>query len=172
MNSQPAVLSVVGYSNSGKTTVITRLIKRLCRRGWKVGTIKHHGKAMEWDRPGKDTWRHREAGAEPMTIVASNQTMVCFSRPLSVEELLPYYTMCDLVLVEGFKRASWPKWVILRREEDRSLLRELHNIQAVVSWFPIDDCPYPWYAIDDVDGMEAALVRWLGDRKKDEPPPG
>jgi molybdopterin-guanine dinucleotide biosynthesis adapter protein len=165
LHQQPAVLSIVGYSNSGKTTLITRLIERICQRGWKVGTIKHHGKTMEWDQPGKDTWRHRQAGADIVTITASNQTVVCFPRTLEVEELLPLYSACDLVLVEGFKQADWPKWVILRRGEDLSLLRELHDIQAVVSWFPIDDCPYPLYAIDDVDGMEAALIRWLNEEK-------
>ena len=111
----PACVLIFGRSNSGKTTLIERLIPRLRSRGLRVGTIKHAHHGFEMDRPGKDSWRHARAGAEAVAIISPTRTAWVIRTP----EALSYPTAVrqmddglDLILVEGFKRASGPKIVL------------------------------------------------------------
>ncbi|GAA5344781.1 molybdopterin-guanine dinucleotide biosynthesis protein B [Planifilum fimeticola] len=157
----PPVVQVVGYSNSGKTTLICRLIPLLTQRGVLVGTLKHHAKALDLDRRGKDTWRHREAGARVVSISAENQSAVWYREPRSMEELLTHYAGLDVVLAEGFKEAGYPKLVVLREREHVSLLERLTNIRAVVSWFPDDHPSFPWYGIDEVEAVAEEVLSIL-----------
>ena len=112
------MVSIVGYSNSGKTTFITKLIPRLKQKGYKVGTIKHNAHKFEIDKPGKDSWRHKEAGAE--TVILSSQEKVAMIKKVEeeilVEELVEKYidSRLDLVIVEGYKTGSTPKIEIFR----------------------------------------------------------
>jgi molybdopterin-guanine dinucleotide biosynthesis protein B len=151
----------VGYSNSGKTTLICRLIPLLTQRGIQVGTLKHHAKALDLDRRDKDTWRHREAGARVVSITAENQSAVWYREPRTMEELLIHYAGLDVVLVEGYKEAGYPKLVVLREREHMHLLERLTNIRAVVSWFPPDRPSFPWYGIDEVEAVAGEVFSIL-----------
>ncbi|WP_459836999.1 molybdopterin-guanine dinucleotide biosynthesis protein B [Halanaerobaculum tunisiense] len=112
------MLSIVGWSNSGKTTFITKLIPRLKKKGYKVGTIKHNAHKFKIDKPGKDSWRHREAGAE--TVILSSHEKVAVikevNKEVPVKELADKYidSSFDLVIVEGFKTGDLPKIEIFR----------------------------------------------------------
>jgi len=163
----PPVVQVVGYSNSGKTTLICRLIPLLARRGIRVGTLKHHAGALDLDRRGKDTWRHREAGARVVSIAAENQSAVWYREPRRMEELLTHYAGVDVVLAEGFKEADYPKLVVLREKEHAHLLERLTNIRAVVSWFPPDRPFFPWYGIDQVEAVAGELLSVLRESNGD-----
>ncbi|MFO7819126.1 MAG: molybdopterin-guanine dinucleotide biosynthesis protein B [Halanaerobacter sp.] len=115
------MLSIVGWSNSGKTTFITQLIPKLKEKGYKVATIKHNAHKFKIDKPGKDSWRHRKAGAE--TVVLSSQEKVAVIKEVEAEvpikELAENYIddSFDLVIVEGFKSGDLPKIEIFRPSE-------------------------------------------------------
>lgn len=137
------------------------MIPLLTQRGFLVGTLKHHAKALDLDRPGKDTWRHREAGARVVSITAENQSAVWYREPRSMEELLTHYAGLDVVLAEGFKEAGYPKLVVLRERKQMHLLERLTNIRAVVSWFSSNQTSFPWYGIDQVEAVAEEVMAIL-----------
>jgi len=106
------VLGIVGWSGSGKTTLLTRLIPLLRSAGLTVSTVKHTHHGFDMDRPGKDTYRHREAGAHEVLVAAGTRWVllheVVGAEP-SLPELLERMQKVDLVLVEGYKTHSFPK---------------------------------------------------------------
>lgn len=118
------VVGFAGFSGSGKTTLIERLIPRLKVRGLRVSVIKHAHHGLETDRPGKDTWRHREAGAYEV-LAASPERLVLqrsFEQPgeRSVHELIPaLHPGVDWVLVEGFRDSNLLKVEVWRPATER-----------------------------------------------------
>jgi molybdopterin-guanine dinucleotide biosynthesis protein B len=113
----PPVVSIIGKKNCGKTTLIEKLIPELIDLGYRVGTIKHHHGALSMDQPGKDTWRHKQAGAQ--AVVLSSPDGLGFirdtPREIPVAELVDlYFTDVDLVLTEGYKKEVLPKIEIFR----------------------------------------------------------
>jgi molybdopterin-guanine dinucleotide biosynthesis protein B len=106
------VLGFYGFSNSGKTTLLERLIPRLMAKGLRVGTIKQTHHSVSADREGKDTWRHRQAGSESVILSSDVETAMFLGRKLNLSEsieLLTSTTMVDVVLLEGWKDESIPK---------------------------------------------------------------
>ncbi|MBE9520643.1 MAG: molybdopterin-guanine dinucleotide biosynthesis protein B, partial [Proteobacteria bacterium] len=114
----PPVVAIIGKKNCGKTTLIEKLIPELIDLGYRVGTIKHHhGAIISMDQPGKDTWRHKQAGAH--AVVLSSPTGLGMirdtPREIPVPELVDlYFSDVDLVLTEGYKKESLPKVEIFR----------------------------------------------------------
>ena len=113
----PPVIGIIGKKNCGKTTLIERLIPDFIDLGYRVGTIKHHHGDISIDQPGKDTWRHKQAGAE-VVLLSSASSMALIrdtSRELTVHELVNlYFSDMDLVLTEGYKKEPNPKVEIFR----------------------------------------------------------
>ena len=138
----PPVIAFIGKPDSGKTTLLEKLIPELRRRGYRIGTIKHHVHAFEMDKPGKDTWRHKQAGAN--TVALSSPTGLGIIRDvaedLTIEELVGrYYGDIDLVIAEGYKRLGLPKIEVFR-----SALHEA----------PLPDRDDTWVAmVSDTDGV-------------------
>ncbi len=115
----PALVSVVGRSKSGKTTLLVKLIGELSSRGYRVATAKHAPQGMSFDRPDKDSWRHLEAGS--VATVASAKDKVVLIRTVAQEATLDEIARilgedCDLILTEGFKHDGAPKIEVHRRE--------------------------------------------------------
>ncbi|MEW9672036.1 molybdopterin-guanine dinucleotide biosynthesis protein B [Ammoniphilus sp. 3BR4] len=133
---EKAVIQIVGYKNSGKTTTSCEIIQRFAEKGWKVGSIKHDAHRFEVDYPGKDTWLHREAGAEVVAITSKDRTAIMEQRPSSLQDLLERINGVDIVIVEGYKFESYPKVVLLRNEGDLPLLEQAQHVLAVSTWFP------------------------------------
>lgn len=161
MGKQPKVWQLVGYSNSGKTTLLTRLIPLLEQAGVRVGVIKHDGgHDFEWDQPGKDTWRYREAGASLVAITSKTKTAIIEQRPSSLTSLVERMTQAgaELVLVEGFKREDFPKLVLLRKPEDQELLQIVSNVRAMVTWKSVNDAKWPQLDVNDVEAI-AQFIR-------------
>ena len=136
------VLGFAGYSGSGKTTLIEQLIPCLVRRGLKVSVIKHAHHAFDIDRPGKDSFRHREAGAVEVLLTSGQRWVLMHElrdEPApDLHQQLLLLSPCDLVLVEGYKFADIPKLEVHRPSTGKSLLQsEDPNIIAVVSDAPI-----------------------------------
>ena len=119
------VVSFVGKSDSGKTTLIEKIISELRRRGWRVATIKHSRHGFDIDREGKDTWRHRKAGAK-MTVMASPEQIAIIEdaeKDLEIQELRDRYIHdVDIILTEGFKGNKYPKIEVFRASLNRDML--------------------------------------------------
>lgn len=134
-------IHIVGRKNHGKTTLIVELLHELRGRGVRVGSIKHSSHAHGLDTPGKDSHRHRQAGAEPASIVTPDSIGVFLPRPtMSVYDLLePLYANCELVVVEGHIEAVGTKIEVWRAAMGTPCLAsERSDIVAVIS----DDQPH------------------------------
>lgn len=163
-HSDPPLVCIVGYSGSGKTTLMVRLIDCLARRGYRVGTIKHDSQGGRVDHPGKDSFRHKAAGAVASIISSPRQiamvTDVAQEQP--PEALLPLLVGMDIVLAEGYKRARLPKIEIYRPEtgKDAACQGDPHLL-AVVSDAAID-WGVPGFATTDVDALADFVVQRFG----------
>lgn len=116
----PPVVSVVGWSGSGKTSFLERLIPELKSRGYRVGVIKHHPGSFEIDRPGKDTWRHARAGADAVAIAGSERMALIkkVSNGDWLEEVLGLMSGVDIIITEGLKSRNFPKIEVRRSVSD------------------------------------------------------
>ena len=115
-----------GWSGSGKTTLIEKLIPRFAKRGLRVSLIKHAHHTFDVDHPGKDSYRHRQAGAAEILVTSSRRWVLMHelrgAHEPSFEEQLKHFSPCDLLLVEGFKFAPIPKLEVWRAETGEALL--------------------------------------------------
>jgi molybdopterin-guanine dinucleotide biosynthesis adapter protein len=138
---KPPMVSVVGFSGQGKTTLTVKLIAELKKRGFRVGTIKHDVHGFDPDHPGKDSWRHKKAGASVTIVTSPNQIGMVrdVDRDHQPQELIPFFMGLDIVLVEGFKRAGLPKIEIFRPEiKKEPACKGDKQLMAVVSDSPLD----------------------------------
>ena len=117
------VFGIAGYSGSGKTTLLEKLIPQLTARGLKVSVIKHAHHGFDIDRPGKDSYRHREAGASEVLLSCNDRWALMHERreeaEVTLDELLAHLSPCDLVLIEGFKQEPIPKLEVHRPENGK-----------------------------------------------------
>ncbi|RQW82883.1 MAG: molybdopterin-guanine dinucleotide biosynthesis protein B [Geobacter sp.] len=162
MSAIPVVV-LVGTSGTGKTTFLEKLIRELKKRKFRVGTAKHDVHGFEIDKPGKDTWRHAQAGAD--AVVLSSPEKVALVRKVDEELTLDQVTellgSVDIILVEGYKRSDKPKIEIHRRAHSRELLCAPEELLAVVSdedW----QIGVPLFDLEDAAGVVAMLVDKFG----------
>lgn len=160
------VIGVVGWKNNGKTTLVARLVAHLAASGYRVSTVKHAHHEVDLDRPGKDSWRHREAGAGEVMLATSRRWALIHELrnepepPLDV--LLARMSPADLVVVEGFKRFPHPKVEVHRRERGTPLLaHEDPTVIAVASDEPLPGLAVPVLDLDDVPGIAALVLARL-----------
>jgi molybdopterin-guanine dinucleotide biosynthesis protein B len=150
------IISIVGKSDSGKTTLIEKLLPELTRRGYRVATVKHDIHGFEVDREGKDSWRHKKAGAH--TVIISSSQKVALIRDvesdLRLDELRERFIQdVDLILSEGYKKDSQPKIEIFRKEKYKELLcSKEDNLVALVSNQSFD-VGVPCFDLDDMKGL-------------------
>jgi molybdopterin-guanine dinucleotide biosynthesis protein B len=150
------IVSIVGKSDSGKTTLIEKLVPELIRRGYRVITVKHDLHGFEIDREGKDSWRHKQAGAQGVIISSPRKVALIrdVDRDMSLEELSDAFGGdADLILSEGFKKDVQPKIEVFRKEEHAELLcTPEDNLIGIASNRPFD-IGVPCLDIDDVKGI-------------------
>ena len=150
----PPIISIVGKSGSGKTTLIEKIIPELKRRGHKIGTVKHAYHGFDIDQKGKDSWRHKEAGAD-MVIVASpgKIAMVKDADSESLKCLEKYFHDMDIIIVEGYKRGNQPKIEIFRSSSHKKpLCGEDNNLIALVTDANID-LKVPKFGLEEIDSL-------------------
>ncbi|MDO9515075.1 MAG: molybdopterin-guanine dinucleotide biosynthesis protein B [Syntrophales bacterium] len=155
------VVSVVGKSGSGKTTLIEKVIPELIRAGWRVATIKHSRRGFDIDREGKDSWRHRKAGARMTVMVSPEQIAVVENseRDLGIAELRDRYIHgVDIVLSEGFKGNAYPKIEVFRAALKRDMLcSKDDNLIAVASDVPME-IDVPRLDINDAKAIAQLII--------------
>jgi len=149
------ILSIVGKSKSGKTTLLEKLIPELKRRSYRVATIKHHSHpGFEIDQPGKDTWRHAQAGSD-MVIIAAPDKMASIrrlERELSLDEIAAGIQDMEIILTEGFKRAGKPALEVIRAINGLELVCDLDQLVAVATDTPLD-IPVTQFNLDNMIGI-------------------
>ena len=155
------IICFVGRSNSGKTTLIERVIPELVRAGYKVATVKHAGHGFDLDTEGKDSWRHKRAGASSV-MVLSKGSMAMFadvSDQMNVEDLRDRFLdhTYDLIIAEGWKHEGYPKIVIVR-EQIAEIPVSTEGLLAVVSDKPVE-LDIPLFGLDDVVGVAALIMK-------------
>jgi molybdopterin-guanine dinucleotide biosynthesis adapter protein len=159
------VLQIVGYKNSGKTTLVEKLIKEASNQGYKVGAVKHHGHGGYPDIQDStnDSNKHLQAGAVVSCVEGNGLLQIQAVRnKWTLNEILQFYSFfpLDFIVVEGFKMELYPKVVMIRKIDDLPLLSQLENIIAVISWEPLKasiKASYPIFLIDN----ERQYVQWL-----------
>ena len=108
---RPFVFAVSGWKNSGKTTMITRLVPELVRRGYKVAVIKHDGHDFESDVPGTDSYRHQKAGAYGTAVFSDHRFLITKEyQGITERELFAAFPEADIILIEGMKNSPYPKY--------------------------------------------------------------
>jgi molybdopterin-guanine dinucleotide biosynthesis adapter protein len=155
------VLGLAGWSGSGKTTLLTAMLPLLTARGLSVSTVKHTHHRVDLDRPGKDSYRHRQAGAQEVLIASSARWALL--REVNgpepgLEELLLRLAPVDLVLVEGFKASRIPKIEVYRPTiAEPPLWPGRPDVVAVASDTALPECDRPVLPLQDA----LAIVDWV-----------
>jgi molybdopterin-guanine dinucleotide biosynthesis protein B len=152
------IISIVGRSQSGKTTLIEKLIPELKDRGHRIGTIKHAHHGFDIDKSGKDSSRHRLAGADTVLVASPGKiAMVKDTNSEAVDDLLKYFEGVDLVITEGYKKANKPKIEVLRSARHTELIcRQDPNLIAVVTDAQLN-LNIPKFGLEDI-GPLADLI--------------
>ncbi len=163
------IISIVGKSEVGKTTLLEKLIAELKGRGYGVGTIKHDTHGFEIDKPGKDSWRHAQAGSDAVLISSPEKLALIkrVDRERSLEELLAYMGDVDLVLTEGYKSGDRPKIEVSRQARGQELLCQEEELLALVTDQPFD-LDVPQFEHSDVAGLADLIEKeYLMGREKE-----
>jgi molybdopterin-guanine dinucleotide biosynthesis protein MobB len=161
------IFGLAGWSGSGKTTLVVRLLPALIRRGVSVSTVKHAHHEFDIDQPGKDSYRHREAGAREVLVSSSARWALMHEQRGADEprlaDLLRHMSPVDLVLVEGFKRNSFPKLEVHRPSIRKPLLYpDDPDIVAFASDTKLPHLPLPFLPLADADAIAAFIIEYCG----------
>jgi molybdopterin-guanine dinucleotide biosynthesis protein B len=156
------ILSVVGKSDSGKTTLIEKLVPELTRRGYRIATVKHDVHGFEVDREGKDSWRHKQAGAHTVVISSPNKIALIrdVEKDLTLDEIREKLIQdVDLILSEGYKKDVQPKIEIFRKEKHKELLcTKGDHLVAIVSNKNFN-VGVPCFDLEDMEGLSNFIER-------------
>jgi len=156
----PPIVSVIGKSKSGKTTLIEKLVQELKSRGYRVATVKHIPQGISFDEPGKDSWRHLQAGSE-VTAISSPEKMVVI-KPVKQDSALDDVAHFlgedyDIILTEGFKRGNAPK-IEVHRKDAGPLLKGIKKLIAVVTDEPLETKARQ-FSPKDINGLADLLEK-------------
>ena len=151
MNSR--VFGVTGWKNAGKTTLVERLVAELVRRGWTVNTVKHAHHDADIDQPGRDSYRHRVAGAKEVALVGGHRYAIMREQEEpTLPEVLARLAPADLVLIEGYKREPHPK-IEVRAGTGKPMAQTDRNIVAIAADERPTDSTLPWFRRNDIAGI-------------------
>ena len=160
----PILLIVAGRSGSGKTTVLELLIPELKNRGLRIGTIKHHHGNFAMDIPGKDSWRHKMAGAEKAVISSPNRIGIVMDtdHDHTPEELINFLSDMDIIITEGYKGENLPKVEIFRKEiHEMPLCLQDNNLIALISDTRLE-LDVPRFGLDEMKKFADFIITHFG----------
>ena len=161
------LIGIAGWSGSGKTALIVRLIPELVRRGLRVATVKHAHHGFDIDKPGKDSFEHRAAGASEVAVSSARRWAIVHENGAdpepSLAEMLARLSPADIVLVEGYKAEPHPKIEVWRRGSGgRPLYRDDPTIVAVAADGLEEEAPVPVLDLNDAAAVAAFVVAFRG----------
>lgn len=153
------LLTVIGKSGCGKTTLIEKLVREISNRGYRLATVKHHSHAgFEVDKPGKDSWRFAQAGSQQVVIAAPDKfaTYRKLEHELSLDEIAAEIHDVDLILVEGYKRSNKPSLEVVRAANSLELIGSIEQRIALVTDADLE-VGVPRFDLDDIPGIVALI---------------
>jgi molybdopterin-guanine dinucleotide biosynthesis protein B len=160
-------MGVVGWKNAGKTTLVERLVAELTRRGWKIATVKHAHHDADIDQPGRDSWRHRAAGAREVALVTGKRWAIMHEADgePALDEVVARLAPADLVIIEGFKREPHPKIEVRANgASGESIVVGDPNVIAIAADVQPAETGLPWFRRDDIAGLADFIAARLGRR--------
>jgi len=165
------VMGIVGWKNSGKTSLLVQLVEHFVRSGYEISTVKHAHHDFDIDHPGKDSYQHRQAGAHEVLVASGARWALMHERRRDDEppltELLSKLEPVDLVLVEGFKLCKHPKIEVYRRGQDGSLIaRDDSSVCAVATDCESLEAPCPILPLNDCQAVAKFIQDFLSLKQK------
>jgi molybdopterin-guanine dinucleotide biosynthesis protein B len=157
------VFGVTGWKNAGKTTLVERLVSELVRRGWTVNTVKHAHHDADVDQPGRDSFRHRVAGAREVALVGGHRYAIMREQEEpTLSEVLARLAPSDLVLIEGYKREPHPKIEVRSGiGRDEPMAPRDPTIVAIAADAHPGDTTLPWFRRDDIAAIADFIERYF-----------
>jgi len=154
------IVSMVGKSGVGKTTALELVIREIKQRGYRIGTVKHDTHGFEVDKPGKDSWRHGQAGSDAVVISGPRKMALIrqLDRELALDEIVELMGDVDLVITEGYKRGEKPKIEVTRQARGTDLLCTADELIGIMADYPVD-LPVPQFALEDAAGIVDLLEK-------------
>ena len=161
------VIGVAGFKNAGKTTLVEKLVTELTRRGHRISTVKHAHHSFDIDHEGRDSFRHRKAGATEVAVVSRHRWAIIHEmreeEEPPLDDILAKLAPCDLVIVEGYKRDTHDKIEVRNVNLDHpKLAGEDSTVVAIAANGTIADCPVPSFDRDDVSNLASFIERHMG----------
>ncbi|MGW7161372.1 molybdopterin-guanine dinucleotide biosynthesis protein B [Paenibacillus sp. LK1] len=170
-STSPHIIQIVGYKNSGKSTLIAALTRYLTSAGRRVAVIKHDGHDhFEMDHEGTDSYSFAQAGADAVVVLSEKRTALIERQATPLENMIKYLSAYDWILIEGYKLAPYPKLIMVREEKDLSLIETLQDVIGIVSWLDLEhdkrecmeDSEGPvWHSVHEAED----IARWLVSRE-------
>lgn len=152
------ICQFVAFSNTGKTTFLEKLVSELKSRGLRLCVYKHDGHDFEVDKPGKDTWRMTQAGADVTVISSASKAVIMENHPVPPEELVARITGVDLILVEGYKKGPWAKIALRRQANGKNFPVDPADCLAVISDTPCPEAKH-CFGLNDIIPVADFLVK-------------
>lgn len=169
-NTKPHIIQIVGYKNTGKTTLTAALIRHFSSMGLKVAAIKHDGHDhFEMDQEGTDSYQFGESGASAVVVMSEKRTAIMERQATKLEDMLSYLSGYDWIVIEGFKDASYPKFVMVREKKDLTLVDQLKGVVGMISWLPSEQFierstvsrDITWYSVHETEDIAKALLQMV-----------
>lgn len=160
------VIGVAGFKNAGKTTLVEKLVTELTRRGHRISTVKHAHHSFDIDHEGRDSFRHRKAGASEVAVVSRHRWAVIHElrdeADPSLDDILAKLAPCDLVIVEGYKRDTHDKIEVRNLALDHpKLAGDDPTVVAIAANGAVPDAPVPLFDRDDVSALASFIERHM-----------
>lgn len=161
------VIGVAGFKNAGKTTLVEKLVTELTGRGYRISTVKHAHHSFDIDHEGRDSFRHRKAGASEVAVVSRHRWAIIHesredAEP-SLQDILSKLEPCDLVIVEGYKRDTHDKIEVRNLAlQNPELAGDDPTIVAIAANGAVDNAPVPLFDRDDVSALASFIEKHTG----------
>ena len=152
------VIAISGVKNSGKTTVLEKLVAELTGYGVNVAVIKHDGHSFEPDRPGTDSYRHLAAGAVGTAVFDGEKFQMTRYAAVTEEDLIELFPDADLILLEGFKHSRWPKVEVVRRGNSDGPVCDPSTLLALVTDLPLELPGVPVLGLEDTKELAKLIL--------------
>ena len=162
MTKIPFLMAISGCKNSGKTTLITKLIPKFCEKGYKVATIKHDGHDFQGDVVGTDTYKHKKAGAYGTAIFSNNKFMVIKEEKFIDETyFIKLFPEADIILLEGFKASDYPKLEIVRKGSSSRPICNEKNLIGILSDINVIEGNYKIIDLNNIDLIVEKILNYM-----------
>lgn len=161
------VIGVAGFKNAGKTTLVEKLVVELTRRGYRISTVKHAHHSFDIDHEGRDSFRHRMAGASEVAVVSRHRWAIIHESRNDPEptltEILEKLAPCDLVIVEGYKRDAHDKIEVRNLALSHPEIAGADSsVVAIAANGPVAGAPVPVFDRDDVSALASFIEARMG----------